>query len=903
MDQLFETAPTLTGRFAEVAPERGVDAAVTGLTYAVPESLADLAVGERVLIPLGRQDKPTPGIVIKLAGQTQLSRVKAILGRDRAGVALTGDLVELAVWMAGYYCCPIGMVVQTMLPAAVKRATGLVRQAVVDLKTLPPPELPSPPELPPPPEIPAEPSPKCRTGKVKKMTALQRAVLAAARELAGAGQVTVSLRELADAAGARSVAPVQQLAAKGLLVLREESVVRADPLAEALAAAQREGGRIEEKGLMAAQRRAIAHLVETLGAAGTARADTGTGASGGGGASGGAGASGGGGFSVHLLHGVTGSGKTEVYLRVIEHVRATNAPSKIENQKSTFDLPGVIVLVPEIALTPQTVARFLGRFGPRNVAVLHSGLTAAQRHDQWQRIRRGEASIVVGARSAVFAPLANLKLIIVDEEQEPSYKQDQLPRYQARDVAVKRAQLAGAAVLLGSATPSLESYYNATHVPGDPAGQIRAQEEDRAGAEKQKAESRKQKPSPPPPEWPPELPPDSPPDSSADSPRKVPAKAPRYHLLTLPQRVAGLTLPAVTVVDMSQERRKRYQYTGSAGIHLLSLQLEAALRRTLEAGGQALLLLNRRGFANYISCPDHRCGWLLQCEFCDVLMVYHKSTALPHGGVVRCHHCQAEQMLPQVCPVCGKKIVIFGLGTQRVEEEMARKFPGAKLARMDADTMRTARDYHATLEEFRAGRVDVLLGTQMIAKGLDYPNVRLVGVISADTALNLPDFRSAERTFQLIAQVAGRAGRGEHPGTVYVQTFNPQDPAIQLAAQHDYEAFAQREIGLRAQVGLPPVTRLARIVVRDQDHLKAQAAGRKLADLLEEANEALGSPVRLRGPAAAPIARIGGYHRLQIELIAPDAGTLQRLLGSLRERHLLKSDAHTAVDVDPVSLL
>ncbi|MEM1447239.1 MAG: primosomal protein N', partial [Planctomycetota bacterium] len=501
---------------------------------------------------------------------------------------------------------------------------------------------------------------------------------------------------------------------------------------------------------------------------------------------------------------------------------------------------GVIVLVPEIALTPQTVGRFLARFPDGEVAVLHSGLTAAQRHAQWQRIRDGHARVVVGARSAIFAPLPAVGLIIVDEEHESSYKQDQLPRYHARDVAIKRAQLAGCPVILGSATPSLESYHN--------------------------------------------------------------AKAGNFALIELPDRVPGAVLPKVELVDLAKERQER------KGIHLLSQRLENAIRQNLEAGGQTILLLNRRGYANYIACPDHRCGWMMRCHHCDVTMVYHRSAALPTGGVVRCHHCGAEQMLPQICPESGHKVTIFGLGTQRVEEELERKFPGLRLARMDADAMRTAKDYQQTLDTFASGRTDLLLGTQMIAKGLDVANVRLVGVVSADTSLNFPDFRASERTFQLIAQVAGRAGRGEHRGQVIVQSFNPDDPAIQLAAEHDYVGFATKELALRTETGLPPVGRMARIVLRDTDDLANKKRAHELAHALHQANDQLHLGVRLRGPSVCPIARLADHHRQHIELIASPgnanpAAAIQKLLTAVRNAGRLISDTHTAVDVDPVALL
>ncbi|MGB1125952.1 MAG: replication restart helicase PriA, partial [Phycisphaeraceae bacterium] len=446
--------------------------------------------------------------------------------------------------------------------------------------------------------------------------------------------------------------------------------------------------------------------------------------------------------------------------------------------------------------------------------------------------------IIVGARSAIFAPVDNLGLVIVDEEHDSSYKQDQLPRYHARDVAIKRAQMANVPVVLGSATPSLESYANAK---GNPR--------------------------------------------------------PGFHYHSLPDRVPGMKLPTVEVVDLAEERKSR------RGVHLLSRRLEQRLQQTLDGQGQSMLLLNRRGYANYIACPDHRCGWMMTCHHCDATMVYHKDKKLPLGGVVRCHHCLAEQALPQVCPESGHKVTTFGLGTQRVEEELANKFDSLRIARMDSDTMRRAEDYRAILDAFRRGEIDVLLGTQMIAKGLDFPGVRLVGVISADTSLNMPDFRAAERTFQLISQVAGRSGRSEQVGRVVLQTFAPESPAVALAAKHDYAAFAQMELQTRIEMGLPPVGRMVRVVLRDVDHVKALTRATELAHNLEHAKAALKLDVHLRGPFPCAIARVADHHRFEVQLLAKSAAPLQQLMTELRNHGKLISDNHTAVDVDPVSLL
>jgi len=810
-DSLFPDTPQAAPLgYALVAPERSVDLGEGGFTYAIPATLGDLQIGQRVIVPLGRGDTPVAGIVLERMAECPLpedkrDRIKPIARRDEHAVSLTPDLVKLARWIAAYYCCPLGMVFSTMLPAAVKHGTGATTQTLAALPD--------------------------SDHNETKLTKLQQAVVEALRDAAAEDRPWVELHALAATAGAKSAAPVKALIDKGVLRSKKIQAVVSDLDLRA----QREAGAVPPPrlDLSPQQQTALDHLFDHLTH----------------------------GFSVHLIHGVTGSGKTEVYLRAIEQLLQSPPPSRaLSDSEGPDQLPGIIVLVPEIALTPQTVGRFLGRFTDGSVAVLHSGLTAAQRHTQWRRIRDGEAHIVVGARSAIFAPLPNLRLIIVDEEHESSYKQDQLPRYHARDVAVRRGQLLDIPVILGSATPSLESYHNATRPEGS------------------------------------------------------------YHLVSLPDRVPGMTLPTVEIVNMIEERQQR------RGIHLLSRKLEHELSRTLASPApgsgtsvpvppppegfpkksQAILLLNRRGYANYLACPDHRCGWMMRCDHCDATMVYHLNKKLPSGGVVRCHHCLAEQPLAQHCPTCGNSISVFGLGTQRVEEELARKFPGVRAIRMDSDAMRTARHYQQALDRFRAGDADVLLGTQMIAKGLDFPGVRLVGVISADTSLHLPDFRAAERTFQLISQVSGRSGRSTTPGKVVVQTFSADDPVIELAAQHDYVGFAQRELGLRAEVGLPPISRMARIVVRDRDHTKAVAEARKLAASLKAFNDQLKLGVRLRGPAPCPLSRLADHHRQQVELLAPPpeaAATLQKLMTALRNARLLKSDTHTAVDVDPVALL
>jgi primosomal protein N' (replication factor Y) len=446
-------------------------------------------------------------------------------------------------------------------------------------------------------------------------------------------------------------------------------------------------------------------------------------------------------------------------------------------------------------------------------------------------------------------------MIVVDEEHESSYKQDTVPRYHARDVAIKRAQLENVPVLLGSATPSLETYHRVHST-----------------------------------------------EKSA------------YHLLSLPRRVRGLSMPHVELVDMKLQGKFR------PGVHLLSERLEHLLRVTLEQGHQAILLLNRRGYSNFVYCVH--CQEAIKCKYCDATMTYHRAAGTHvnsavsakgvHTGHLHCHYCLAVQPLPEKCPTCQKKISLFGLGTQRVEEEIARKFPDLKFARVDSDTMRNSKDYEELLGRFARGEVQVMLGTQMIAKGLDYPNVTLVGVISGDTALALPDFRAAERTFQLITQVAGRAGRGDAAGRVVLQTFLPDDPTIQAAIKQDFINFARRELIHRKEVGLPPFGRMIRIVLRDQDQEKLHKYSEILAGQVNDAvaKELLQTPAKddpraltVRGPMPCAISKIAGYFRNQIVLHSPRADRLQRVLLTLREHGDLAKTERVAVDVDPVSLL
>ena len=794
-EQTHHEAEPPQGPFASVALEQSIDRT---LDYAIPPALLDTAqVGQRVRVPLGKNNRPSTGYIVAIHPTTTYPRIKNLSRIEDQRVLISPPLMELARWMSRYYCAPLGAVLESVLPSAVRKQVGLGRQNMVK----PVPE-------------------RAQLQSVFEKTTARKRRGILGRLLQLEPGESIELVRLAGEAGV-TAATVRKLGRLGLITITAEI-----DLPRLTDAAEQPGGGEADLFLNEDQQKVFDELIGRVQA---------------------------GGFSVNLLLGVTGSGKTEIYLQCIRRV--------VESGQRA------IVLVPEIALTPQTVRRFTARFP--NVAILHSGLSATERHRYWQQIAIGRASVVVGARSAIFAPVPDLGMIVVDEEHESSYKQDQAPRYHARDVAIKRGQIERVPVLLGSATPSLESYHRAM----DGAG-FRVQG---SGGE----------------------------SATGSSLNPEPRTLNPYHLLILPNRVRGLKMPAVELVDMKQENRFR------RGVHLISQRLEHLLRVTIESGHQAILLLNRRGYSNFVYCSS--CGDALQCKYCDATMTYHRSpgthvssaahVAGVHTGQLHCHYCLAVNPLPDKCPQCGMKLSLFGLGTQRVEEELVRKFPELRFVRVDSDSMRNARDYELTLSRFARREIQVMLGTQMIAKGLDYPNVTLVGVISGDTALALPDFRAAERTFQLITQVAGRAGRGDSAGRVVLQTFLPDDPTIRAAIQQDYVGFARTELASRQQVGLPPYSRMVRIVLRDQDSEKLFKTSEELSAQLTEAAAAEGGVIRMKGPMPCAISRIAGYFRTQIVLLAPTAAPLQRVLASVRDKgHLARSD-RIAVDVDPVSLL
>ncbi|MGA8145328.1 MAG: primosomal protein N' [Candidatus Acidiferrales bacterium] len=517
-------------------------------------------------------------------------------------------------------------------------------------------------------------------------------------------------------------------------------------------------------------------------------------------------------FAAALLHGVTGSGKTEVYLGAIEAALSRGRTA--------------IVLVPEIALTLWVGRLVRARFGP-TVAVLHSGLPDIERAREWWRVRNGDAKIVVGTRSAVFAPLENLGLIIVDEEQETAYKQEETPRYNGRDTAVYRAQLEGAVAILGSATPSLETYHNA-----------------RAG---------------------------------------------KYHLLELTSRVENRSLAEVRLVDLRDEFRREHRAAP------VSEPLRAAIALRLEEKTQAMILINRRGYSWSLLCRS--CGSMIQCQNCSIALTYHKSRQR-----LECHYCGYSIRPPKECPKCNAEYLYFvGDGAERVEEYLHEQFPKARIARLDRDTVRTKREYQQVLGAFAAGEIDVLVGTQMVAKGHDFQRVTLVGVVAADLALGRPDFRAAERTFQLLTQVAGRAGRGELAGEVLVETYYPEHYAIQCAVKQDYVSFYEKEAHFRRMLHYPPFAALASILIRDRKIENAIRWSRALAEYFAPFEN---RGVKVLGPAAAPLARLRREYRFQFVLKSPQRSALSRALSGCLDFCASKEIPETAVivDVDPTSL-
>src|SRR5881227_643374 len=726
--------------------------------YSVPETLADrIGIGSRVRVPF--RDKSALATVLATLKHSEAKGIRPIEALVGEAPAISESLLELAKWMGAYYCCPLETVMRSLLPQVIRRAeVGWKKQLFVQPMTT----------------IDAE-----KIDNLRKRAPRQAELLEAIAKLEKPMPAAQLLRKTSfDNQTLRS------LAKRGLIELREEAVER-DPHAEEQFI---ETTNLE---LNAEQALALNKITDALAAPETAK--------------------------PILLHGVTGSGKTEIYLQAIR--------TALERGKSA------IVLVPEISLTPQTVERFKSRFAEMHevVAVLHSHLSEGERHDEWHKIHSGRARIVFGARSAVFAPLKELGLIIVDEEHETTYKQEEAPRYHARDVAVVRAKIEKCAVVLGSATPSLESYHNAT--------------------------------------------------------------TGKYELLTLTQRVDDQRMPLIRIVDLRLERRKEKIAP------ILSEKLSQAIADRLEKREQTILFLNRRGFSTSLLCSN--CGEARNCPNCSVALTFHRHPAV--AGRLSCHLCGHTAAVPKKCPACGQDALIYaGFGTERVESTVSQIFPKAVVRRMDADSMTRKEAYREALRNFRTGKIDILVGTQMIAKGLHFPNVTLVGIINADLALHLPDFRAGERTFQLLTQVAGRAGRGETSGEVFVQTYTPFSPSIQFPRHHDFAGYFQQELEFRERCDFPPFKHAILITARSAHEGRAKLSAETLKRRLKEA---LPEEFILGDATPAPLEKLQGQFRFHILIRGEAIMRLSRLVRETLDKLPFPEDVTVTVDVDPYQLL
>jgi len=753
------------------------------LTYRVPDSMQTPAAGARVVVPLGR--RTLTGVALgpadALGPEIELRDIQQLLDAEPF---LPVDVVALTRWVADYYLAGPGTALAGAMPPhaltarvdAFKTITRFVptpdgrdisARAAVTARCANDRDV----------KLPLD-SARGNPEQGRRVSGRQLEVLG----ILCAVPRGLTLTELAERGVSASV--VSRLRAQQLVEATSARVDR-DPFAARHATRSVVPPELEARALTSEQ----AEAVDRLSALADARA-----------------------FHVALLHGVTGSGKTEVYLRLAERVQQAGR--------------GVLMLVPEIALTPAIAASFRARFGER-VAIQHSGLSSGERHDQWHRVRRGDVDLVIGTRSAVFAPLAHLGLIIVDEEHDTSYKQDETPRYNGRDVAVMRGQLAGALVVLGSATPSMESYRNA-----------------RLG---------------------------------------------RYTLMTLERRVQDRPLANVHIINMREE------YAAAGPDVVLSEALRTGIANRLERGEQSLILLNRRGWAVAVFC--RQCNDSLECPNCSVSLTVHRAR---QGWRARCHYCNFSQVVPTTCPTCAAPYMErIGFGTERVEEELAKLFPQARVGRIDRDTIRRRGSLADLLGRFADGTLDILVGTQMIAKGHDFPRVTLVGVVSADVGLGLADFRASERTFQLLTQVAGRAGRGELAGEAIIQTLYPTHYSIRLACAQQYRAFFDQEIEFRQAMRYPPTIGMVNVIVRGRTHDDAMHGAANLAGRAQRSQR---GAFDLLGPAPAPLTRIKGEHRAQFFLKGASRARMREALrGALAEMPELAR--RVTVDVDPLSVL
>jgi primosomal protein N' (replication factor Y) len=730
------------------------------LTYSVPKSLPLPPIGARVRVPLGR--RTVTGIVVDhdavdaARGLQPAREIKDIVEALDVEPLLPPTVVSLCRWVSDYYMAGIGDAMAAALPpGAQRKASGFKTRRVISATA------------------------HGLTLAAAEDHGLGKKQVAALRALAGAATGLPS-SEMRD----RGFAPgiVARLLARGLATARDENDNR-DPFERAAAMTAVVPDTSRE--LTAEQSDALRQL--------TGLSETGA-------------------FHVALLHGVTGSGKTEIYLRLAAHV--------VRNGRQ------VLVMVPEIALTPSVAAQFRGAFGNR-VAIQHSGLSDGERHDQWQRIRRGEVDVVVGTRSAVFTPLANPGLIVVDEEHDTSYKQEESPRYHGRDVAVMRGSRERALVVLGSATPSMESFQN--------------------------------------------------------------AESGRYTRITLQKRVLDRPLAAVRLVNMRDE------YADEGPDIVISRDLSAGIKDRLDRGEQVLVLLNRRGYATAVFC--RQCGDTFECPNCSISLTVHRG----RQSRARCHYCNYSVVVPKQCRKCAAPYLEYaGVGTEKVEHHLSELFPDARIGRIDRDSVRRKGALTELLTKFSAGELDVLVGTQMIAKGHDFPRVTLVGVISADVGLGVADFRAGERTFQLLTQVAGRAGRGERSGEAIVQTLYPGHYSIQLACAQDYPAFFEREMKYRKGLRYPPLLAMVNLVVRGRTFDDAMSAAMEVTRKLEGAAAAGG--FNILGPAPAPLAKLRGEHRVQFFLKGQKRASMRDALRAVLAE-MPEIRRRMSIDVDPLTVL
>ncbi len=787
-------------------------------TYSLPETLRHrVQPGSRIIVPFG--SRKLAGVILRCHDDRPDVTVRDALRLIDSEPVLDAELLALAGWIAGYYCAPLGEVLRAMLPLASEIRRGKLysltdagrdaaRQLVLDCS-------PDDPVLQVLRMLERRPLSAAYLAKAlpladKAIRSLERKNFIVAEQLqserdplrAPADKLRVEL----DAGAARPAKlPKDERELLAFLELHPgshnlkdlESTVRNAGTAARSLARKKLVSLLPDRAVAAAGPVRTRHELNTAQMAafeqlrGAIEARQ---------------------FHTFLLHGVTGSGKTEVYLNAIDTALACGR--------------GALLLVPEIALTPAVAGQFFSRFGDR-VAILHSAFTDVERTDQWRRIRSGAAGVVVGTRSGVFAPVRNLGLIVVDEEHDGSYKQEETPRYNGRDTAIVRAQAAGACVVLGSATPSLESRYN--------------------------------------------------------------AERGKYSLLELPGRIQERPMPRVELIDMRTEfLETRKQAT-------FSRRLLETVGHRLDNGEQTIILLNRRGFSSFAACRT--CGERVQCMNCSVTLTFHR-----RDRRMLCHYCGYAEKVPSLCPKCQSEHVYFlGLGSERVEDELHREFPRARIARLDRDTASGKRQYESILREFREGSYDILVGTQMIAKGHDIPNVTLVGVVSADVGLGMPDFRAGERTFQLLTQVAGRAGRGHLPGIVLIQTINPDHYAVRMAAAHDYTAFYQKELNFRRMMAYPPFSAMANILVRSAKQEEALRMSTELGHHITPPPE----KIRIMGPAEAPVPRLKAEYRYQFLIKAASRKALNELLQRVRgfaEQHKWGATA-LVIDVDPLTLM